>query len=104
MGGVRSMKLRPGDGVAEMSIMEGEGEGGGYVLAVTKKGYGKRIPITEFRSQGRGGIGVIAIKFKEPVDGDEMDSMSCLTLVKEDDEILVTTKRGVIVRQKCSAI
>eukprot|EP00520_Triparma_pacifica_P006407 CAMPEP_0118640518 /NCGR_PEP_ID=MMETSP0785-20121206/4797_1 /TAXON_ID=91992 /ORGANISM="Bolidomonas pacifica, Strain CCMP 1866" /LENGTH=836 /DNA_ID=CAMNT_0006531913 /DNA_START=794 /DNA_END=3301 /DNA_ORIENTATION=- len=105
--GVRSMKLRPGDGVAEMSIMEGEGgevEGGGYVLAVTKKGYGKRIPITEFRSQGRGGIGVIAIKFKEPVDGDEMDSMSCLTLVKEDDEILVTTKRGVIVRQKCSAI
>ncbi|GMI45090.1 hypothetical protein TrCOL_g10287 [Triparma columacea] len=121
--GVRSMKLRPGDAITGMSIMgaeEGKEEGGGgeggsigegksgeegYVLAVTKKGYGKRIPMAEFRSQGRGGIGVIAIKFKEKGEEEEaVDSMSCLTIVKDDDEILVTTNRGVIVRQKCSSI
>ena len=100
--GVRSMKLREGDEIANMSIME-KGENC-YVLVVTEKGYGKRIPMGEFRSQGRGGLGVTAIKFKRNKEGEADDNLKCSTLVKDEDDVILVTKKGVIVRQKCDKI
>lgn len=64
-------------------------------------GYGKRVPIEEFRSQARGGVGVIATKFKK---ASSEDIASCLHVVKEDDEVLLTTEQGVIVRQNVKDI
>jgi len=63
------MKLMNGDTVADMNVLKGNGSSKSkkdteYVLAVTSQGYGKRVPTTEFRTQKRGGQGVIAIKFK----------------------------------------
>ena len=104
--GVRGMKLRPGDTIVGMSVLSktaAESPSSG-LLAITAKGYGKRIPTTEFRSQGRGGIGVIAIKFKAPSAGGQEDGLKCLTLVDEDDEIILVTKNGIIVRQKAGKI
>ena len=74
--GLRSSQLRAGDSIVGMSVI-GEGAGGGHILAVTKRGYGKRVKEGEFRSQGRGGVGVIAIKFKRG-EGDEEDELRCL--------------------------
>jgi DNA gyrase subunit A len=97
--GVRAMKLKRGDTLAGVNILTG-GQNSEFVLAVTSCGYGKRIKTSEFNARARGGTGVIAIKFKKGLE----DSLSCLRVVNEDDEILVITNQGVIVRQKVSAI
>ena len=64
-------------------------------------GYGKLVDPAEFTSRARGGVGVIAIKFKASAVNDKL---SCLRIVNEDDEVLVITSKGVIVRQKVNAI
>lgn len=73
-----------------------------FLLAVTSHGFGKRVRTTEFRTQRRGGSGTIAIKFKK--NRHSSDRMSCLRIVREDDEILVITAKGIMVRQKVSDI
>lgn len=87
-----------------------------YVLAVTEKGYGKRIPIDEFRTQRRGGKGVIAIKFKEKAGGGgklaryegkgkgEADALRCMRVCAEGDEVVISTVRGTILRQGVSDV
>ena len=72
-----------------------------YVLCVTSQGFGKRISTNEFRTIARGGAGVIAIKFKS---GQQDDRVSSFGIVKEEDEVLLITSRGIMVRQKVSAI
>jgi len=62
------MKLKNEDNMADMNILKGDKiytDKPEYVLAVTADGYGKRVETREFRTQARGGAGVIAIKFKE---------------------------------------
>lgn len=63
--GVMSMKLKDGDKIADMSIIStNNNDNEQYVLVVTSNGYGKRIATSDFRTQNRNGVGVIAIKFK----------------------------------------
>lgn len=105
--GVRAMKLKNGDTIADMNVMRGGGEqvndeSQEFVLCVTEQGYGKRISTDEFRVTARGGVGVIAIKFKKVLEN--QDRLSCFCIVEKDDEILVNTAKGVMVRQKVSQI
>lgn len=105
--GVRAMKLRDGDTIADMNVLSGsvgneKEEKKEFVLCVTSKGFGKRVETDDFRTTGRGLVGVIAIKFKSAI-ADE-DKMSCFCIVKEDDEVLVNTAKGIMVRQKVSKI
>ena len=95
----RSMKLKNGDTLADVNVLDGN-ENSEYVVAVTSLGYGKRIKTDEFTARGRGGVGVIATKFKPGLK----DKLTCLRPVGGDDEVLVITSKGVIVRQKVSAI
>lgn len=98
--GVRAMKLRDGDTIAGMGVLQSSGDQ--FVLCITSQGYGKRVSTDEFRPTGRGLRGVIAIKFKKTAK--DQDRMSCFCIVNEDDEILVITSKGVMVRQKVSLI
>eukprot|EP00979_Chaetoceros_neogracilis_P005044 scaffold862_cov221-Chaetoceros_neogracile.AAC.3 len=97
--GVKSMKLKKGDTLADVNVLSSN-ESSEFVLAVTSNGYGKRIKTDDFTARARGGVGVIATKFKPGSN----DSLSCLRPVSKDDEVLVITSKGVIVRQKVSAI
>lgn len=54
----------------------------------------------EFRLQGRGGLGVIATKFKRSSN----DAVAAMRLVSEGDDIILSTAHGTIVRQPSSAI
>eukprot|EP00548_Thalassiothrix_antarctica_P014485 CAMPEP_0194170912 /NCGR_PEP_ID=MMETSP0154-20130528/5551_1 /TAXON_ID=1049557 /ORGANISM="Thalassiothrix antarctica, Strain L6-D1" /LENGTH=891 /DNA_ID=CAMNT_0038882999 /DNA_START=1 /DNA_END=2676 /DNA_ORIENTATION=- len=101
--GVRSMKLKEGDSIAGMNILcNGKDTNDEYILVVTSKGFGKRVPTTEFRTQARGGQGVVSINFKIKTDGG--DSVTCLRTVKEDDEVLLITEKGIMVRQQVKNI
>ena len=104
--GVYAIKLRPGDTIADMNVLGSEesktekADSREYVLAVTAQGYGKRIPLSEFRIQGRGCKGVVAIKFKK----NTKDEVGALVATHESDEILLITAKGIIVRQQVSQI
>lgn len=99
--GVRAMKLRDGDTIAGMGVLHPSGNQE-FVLCVTSQGHGKRVPTEEFRATGRGLRGVIATKFKSSLENE--DKLSCFCIVSEDDEFLVITSKGVMVRQKVKSI
>ena len=92
--GVKSMTLKKGDTITDMNILKGKGDES--LLIVTREGYGKRVRNDEFRTTARGGSGVLAIKFKA---GRVDDRVSTVRVVNEDDEVLLITSQGVIVRQ-----
>ena len=94
--GVKGMTLKGEDALVGMDIIDDDSEA---ILAVTQNGYGKRTPLSEYRRQGRGGQGVINIKTTKrngPV-------VSAFT-VKDDDEIIIITAKGKIIRQQAGRI
>lgn len=76
-----------------------EKQTGPWVLVVTQGGYGKRVPVSQFRIQKRAGKGLRLTKFKS-----EHDSLAALRLVDVNDEIMIITSRGVVMRQSIDVI
>ena len=72
---------------------------GPWVLAITTGGFGKRVPVTQFRLQRRAGMGVKAIRFKSP-----SDQLAAIHVVNAEDELMLVTNRGIIIRQAVDAI
>jgi DNA gyrase subunit A len=72
---------------------------GPWVLVVTMGGYGKRVPVSQFRLQNRAGMGILATKFRLP-----KDKLAALRVVNEGDELMIITSRGIIIRQAINAI
>jgi DNA gyrase subunit A len=94
--GVRGMMLEEGQGVIAMLVAEDEQQS---VLTATENGYGKRTSITEYTRHGRGTKGMIAIQQSE-----RNGKVVAATLVHADDEIMLITDRGVLVRTRVSEI
>ncbi|WP_119153041.1 DNA gyrase subunit A [Caldimonas tepidiphila] len=94
--GNRGMNLEPGQSVIAMLVAEDESQS---VLTATENGYGKRTPITEYTRHGRGTKGMIAIQQSE-----RNGKVVAATLVRESDEIMLITDRGVLVRTRVSEI
>ena len=121
--GVKSMKLRKGDEIISMDILpsqivaniaegdDGQDDNGDeeltadtskdapWALAVTTSGYGKRVPVSQFRLQKRAGIGVRVIRFRKPTE-----ELASLRIVNADDEFMIITTRGIIVRCDVNAV
>ncbi len=72
---------------------------GPWALVITTGGLGKRVPVTQFRLQNRAGMGLRATKFRKAGD-----QLAALRIVNEDDEIILITSRGIIIRQAVNAI
>ncbi len=94
--GVRGMMLEEGQSVIAMLVAEDESQS---VLTATENGYGKRTGITEYTRHGRGTKGMIAIQQSE-----RNGKVVAATLVHADDEIMLITDRGVLVRTRVSEI
>ena len=95
--GVTSMKLRQGDTLIGCDIVPNNYDAD--LLVVTSDGFGKRTKLSEFRSQNRGGIGLIAAKFKSSTS-----RLVALTIVEEDDEVMMVTSNGIVTRLKANSI
>lgn len=95
--GVKGIELREGDEVVSLRVIDDPATQ--QVLAVCEKGYGKRTEVSEFRCQGRGGVGVIAIDASER-NGDVVD----LVLVRESDQLMVVTDKGQMLRTFVSQV
>ncbi|OQW89859.1 MAG: DNA gyrase subunit A [Rhodoferax ferrireducens] len=94
--GVRGMMLDEGQSVIAMLVAEDESQS---VLTATQNGYGKRTSITEYTRHGRGTKGMIAIQQSE-----RNGKVVAATLVHADDEIMLITDKGVLVRTRVSEI
>jgi DNA gyrase subunit A len=94
--GVRGMTLEPGQNVIAMLVAEDETQS---VLTATENGYGKRTPIVEYTRHGRGTKGMIAIQQSE-----RNGRVVAATLVRPEDEIMLITDRGVLVRTRVAEI
>ncbi len=70
-----------------------------WLLTITNKGYGKRVPVSKFRLQNRAGMGVRAIKFKS-----KEDRLAAIHVVNPEEELMIVTNRGIIIRQSVEAI
>ncbi len=86
---------------AEAGEVKDSNNSGLWVLVITKGGYGKRVPVGQFRLQNRAGQGLMATKFKNLKTQDRLAS---LHIVSEDNEIMMVTNRGIIIRQAVNAI
>lgn len=95
--GVTAMKLRAGDKIIGCDIVPSNYDAD--LLVVTSDGFGKRTKLSEFRSQNRGGIGLIAAKFKTP-----SSRLVALTIVEDDDDIMMVTANGIVTRIKANSI
>ena len=93
--GVRGINLLDGDEVVGMQICTQ----GDYLLVVSENGMGKRTPMAEFTVQLRGGKGVKCYKITEKT-GNLIGSKA----VNEDNEIMMITTEGIIIRTPCSGI
>ncbi|MEK7803772.1 MAG: DNA gyrase C-terminal beta-propeller domain-containing protein, partial [Deltaproteobacteria bacterium] len=87
--GVRAINLAKEDAVVSMEALE-EGK---TILTVTERGYGKRTEIEEYRSQLRGGMGIINIKVTE-----KNGRVAGIAQVNTEDELVITTNIGKIIR------
>ena len=95
--GVNSMKLRSSDTIIGCDIVAKNSDAD--LLVVTSDGFGKRSKMSEFRTQNRGGIGLIATKFKSSAS-----RLVALTVVEETDEIMVVTQNGIVSRIKAADV
>jgi DNA gyrase, A subunit len=129
--GVKGISLRKGDSVVEMDVLPASGEIApqpiaegeepeieietetesddgeeviasderGQVLTITEKGFGKRTPVSAYRLQSRGGIGVTNIKTT-----DKNGKVAGISYVFEDDQVLLITEQGMIIRTNVADI
>ena len=97
--GVIGMKFRAGDQLLTMAAINGASDDQ-FVFTATDGGYAKRTPLSEYREQARGGIGVKAAKIDEDSRGVLVGAM----IVQPTDEILAITSSGVVMRTPVSEI
>lgn len=93
--GVRGIKLREGDQLIGATMITDEQE----VLVLTDKGYGKRTPASEYPTKGRGGKGIKTLKVAE-----KNGTLAGLTTVTGDEDIMVITDTGIIIRTSVANI
>ncbi|ACM23661.1 MULTISPECIES: DNA gyrase subunit A [Thermotoga] len=94
--GVQAIKLQPGDEVVSMDVVPSEE---GEILTVTEKGFGKRTPVQLYRVQKRGGTGLRNIS-----DVNKTGHVVAVRYVKGDEEIVVVTRNGMMIRMPVSEI
>ena len=93
--GVRGIQLREGDEVVAMEVVKP----GGTLLTVTEQGYGKQTNLVEYRVQGRGGFGLKNIEIT-----DKNGRVVSIAQVNEDQELLVITEQGKMLRTPVNQI
>ncbi len=88
--GVRGLKVEEGEKMVGMAIVNTDGD---EIVIVTEKGYGKRTNVDAFRVQVRGGKGVKALNVTN-----KNGKMVALTTVRGDEDLLVITDKGMVIR------
>lgn len=95
--GVKGVTLGKDDKVIGMEVVTKDSKE--TILIVSSNGYGKRTPMDEYRSQSRGGVGIITQKTT-----DKTGHVVSARLVNDTQHLLVSTNAGQTIRMRCSDI
>ncbi len=95
--GVRGITLSKGDVVVSMEVVRKDTTD--TLLMVTDLGFGKRTQVNEYRSQSRGGVGIITQKTT-----DKVGNVVTTKLVSDKHEVIITTDKGQVIRTRCGEI
>ena len=95
--GVKAVNLSAEDSVVGLEVLPENSNL--HLLVCTDRGYGKRVPIEEYRIQGRGGSGIITQKTVGKRGG-----LVTARVVLDTDDIVITTDQGQTIRMSCSGI
>ncbi len=95
--GVIGIRMRKGDRVASMEVVEA----GADLLVVTTAGFGKRTPLEEYARKGRGTYGVLTLN-KNAID--EVGKIAAARVVQTADELTLISANGVVLRTKVQQI
>ncbi len=88
-GGVRGIRLAPGDAVVSMDVIRPDG----YILIVTTKGFGKLTPVKNYPSQNRGGSGVRTLRVT-----DKVGEVAAARLVSPTEILMIISAEGIIIQ------
>ncbi len=94
--GVKGMKLSKSDEVLSMMVVR---ETDGDLFVLTENGYGKRTPVSEYKRQKRGGLGVKTIKITE-----KKGKIAGAGILKDMHDIMVISDTGVLIRIQAKSI
>ncbi len=98
--GVTGMKFRDGDELLSMSVINADlPEDDRFVFTVTDGGFAKRTPVSEYRQQGRGGLGIKAMKLHE-----DRGSLVGGLIVSEHDQVIAIKASGQITRSAVAEV
>ena len=98
--GVTGMKFRPGDELLSMSVIRaGSVDDEHFVFTVTDGGFAKRTHVDEYRQQGRGGLGIKAMKLNE-----DRGSLVGGLVVTDNDEVIAIKASGQITRSAVAEV
>ena len=95
--GVKGITLGKNDKVVGMEVIPKDCKD--TILIVTEKGYGKRTAVEEYRTQSRGGVGIITQKVS-----DKVGKVVTAKRVAETDQIMITTNQGQNIRMKTTDV
>ncbi len=101
-GGVRGMSVKKGDRVVSAEVIPALEAKGASLLVIMSKGYGKRTKMSEYKVQGRGGSGIKTADVT-PKTG-EIIGAKVVSGATEDEEIVVVSKKGQVIRTSVSSI
>ena len=88
--GVRGIRLEEGDEVIGMEVID---QDEGTLLTVSERGFGKRTELSEYRTQVRGGKGIINLKITE-----KTGKVVAIMHVRDEDEVMLVARSGHIIR------
>ncbi|HEY4643141.1 MAG TPA: DNA gyrase subunit A, partial [Bacteroidota bacterium] len=94
--GVRAIRLEKGDKVVGAVVLR---KSGTSLLVATEHGYGKRSDVRDYRLSHRGGKGIITVKIT-----DKTGKMVAIKEVTDNDDVVILTEQGMIIRQHASDI
>ncbi|MEC9281418.1 MAG: DNA gyrase subunit A [Bdellovibrionota bacterium] len=95
--GVKGITLAKDDEVVGLAVFEKDSNGN--VLIVTEKGYGKRTELSEYRTQSRGGVGIIAQK-----TSDKTGPVIGTRYVNDDNDLIIISDKGMVIRMACNEV
>ncbi len=95
--GVKGITLRKGDRVIGMEVTDSESNG--TLLVISERGFGKRTAMSEYKTQMRGGLGIITYK---PTKGTGL--LTGMMVVDDEDDVMLITSEGTIIRIHVSEI
>ncbi|MFA5228300.1 MAG: DNA gyrase subunit A [Candidatus Paceibacterota bacterium] len=97
--GIRGIKVKKGDEVIQMEVVKKDQNKNDLLLVLTQNGFGKKTPLSEYKTQGRGGSGVKIAHITS-----KTGPLAKIEMIALKDDLIVISKKGQVIRTKLNDV